>query len=96
MYAPIDPMIESRCASSSGSGISCASARCWLGRRRLISAWISHAVGSRSVASNAGRKNGSKRRCTCSIHMMIACRPRAAGVAVGLCSGIDAPSDRAP
>ena len=55
-------MIESTNSSSPGSGVSSASASLSSARCRLISAVTRRASGSRSSASNAGRKNGSKRR----------------------------------
>src|ERR1700693_1689093 len=57
-------MIESRYASSLGSGFSSAIFKPSLGRCWLIHAVTRFAIGSRSRASKAGRKNGSKRRST--------------------------------
>src|ERR1039458_1017754 len=58
-------MIESRYAISPGSGFSSAIFKPSFGRFRLIKAVTRLAIGSRSTASNAGRKNGSNRRSTC-------------------------------
>ena len=49
-------MIESRYASSSGISFSSAIFKPSFGRFRLINAVVRLAIGSRSMASNAGRK----------------------------------------
>ena len=62
MYPAIVSMIDSRCCSSSGCGRSSAMRNPSSCLPRLIRCWNMFASGSRSVASTAGRKNGSNRR----------------------------------
>src|ERR1700687_4250020 len=58
-------MIDSRYSSSSGMGFSSAIFKCSSGRRMLINAVVKLVRGSRSMASNTGRKKGSNRRSRC-------------------------------
>ena len=64
-------MIESRNSSSSGSGFSSAIFKPSSLRCLLINAVTSRAIGSRSMASNAGRIQGSMRRSICKRNIVV-------------------------